>query len=162
MIRQKEGKTKLKHFNFVHGTALKMYIKEKDGDPEYPMRFLKMVQEHGVFSKRHRTSGIFVNSEDYIGKFAECFPSYPANRMVFSRIGVNQSIFCPKGTTVQGVTKHLRPEDKSKMSAIKRLITFVGKFADWKRLDVVLRAAAKYEAAFPDVATLCIVTRPCA
>ena len=29
---------------------------------------------------------------------------------------------------------------------MKRLVTFVGKFADWKRLDAVLYAAKEYEA----------------
>merc|ERR1740138_112238 len=71
--RRAEGNKKLKHFNFVHGTALKMYIKEKGGDAEYPMRFLSKVHEHGVFDGSVMTSGIFVNSEDYIGKFLECF-----------------------------------------------------------------------------------------
>ena len=28
---------------------------------------------------------------------------------------------------------------------MKRLVTFVGKFADWKRLDAVLYAAKEYE-----------------
>merc|ERR1740138_1429820 len=57
--KRPEGNKKLKHFNFVHGTALKMYIKEKGGDPEYPMRFLSKVHEHGVFDGSVMTSGIF-------------------------------------------------------------------------------------------------------
>ena len=44
--RQKKGNKKLKHFNFVNGTAFKMYIKEKDKDPEYPIRFLPVTQDH--------------------------------------------------------------------------------------------------------------------
>merc|ERR1719436_1993200 len=90
--RHKEGKTKLKHFNFVHGTALKMYVKEKEGDPEYPSRFLKICQNHGCFTGDKWTKGVWVNSEDYIGKFASCFPAYPSKKLVFSRIGVNQEI----------------------------------------------------------------------
>ena len=99
--RHKEGKTKLRHFNFVHGTALKMYIKEKEGDPEYPMRFLPKCQGSGVFDGLSRTQGVWVNSEDYIGKFLDCFPAYPKQNCVFSRIGVNQKIFCPRGTEVE-------------------------------------------------------------
>ena len=98
--RHREGKTKLKHFNFVHGTALKMYIKEKEGDPEYPMRFLTKCQGSGVFSGVASTQGVWVNSEDYIGKFLDCFPLYPKQNCVFSQIGVNQKIFCPRGTEV--------------------------------------------------------------
>ncbi len=98
--RHREGKTKLKHFNFVHGTALKMYIKEKEGDPEYPMRFLTKCQGSGVFGGLDSTQGVWVNSEDYIGKFLDCFPQYPKQNCVFSRIGVNQKIFRPRGTEV--------------------------------------------------------------
>ena len=112
--RHKEGKTKLRHFNFVHGTALKMYIKEKEGDPEYPMRFLTKCQSSGVFDGLSKTSGVWVNSEDYIGKFLDCFPSYPKERCIFSRIGVNQKTFCPKGTAVASdLAKHLAEEDPS-------------------------------------------------
>jgi len=158
--RHKEGKKNLKHYNFVHGTALKMYIKEKDGDPEYPMRFLKVTQDHGVFNSRKPTKGIWVNSEDYITKFLDCFPKYPKSHVVFSRIGVNQQIFCPKGTTVPDLEAHLRDGDKGKLGSIKRVVTFVGKFADWKRLDAVLYAAKKYEAEFPDLGTMIVGSGP--
>jgi len=159
--RRKQGKTKLKHFNFVHGTALKMYIKEKDGDPEYPMRFLKLCQEHGVFTGDSKTTGIWVNSVDYIEKFADCFPKYPKDKLVFSRIGVNTDIFCPKGTTVaKDLERHVRDEDKAKLSGVQRIVTFVGKFADWKRLDAVLYAAAVYEHTFPDVGTVVVGSGP--
>jgi len=40
----------------------------------------------------------------------------------------------------------LREEDRAKVASMKRLVTFVGKFADWKRLDAVLYAAKEYEA----------------
>ncbi|CAE7315015.1 mshA [Symbiodinium pilosum] len=159
--RHKEGKTKLKHFNFVHGTALKMYIKEKEGDPEYPMRFLSKCRESGVFDGLSRTKGVWVNSEDYIGKFLDCFPAYPKENCVFSRIGVNQNTFCPKGTSVgSDLVKHARDEDKDKVAAMKRLVTFVGKFADWKRLDAVLYAAQEYEAKYPDLGTAIVGTGP--
>jgi len=56
--------------------------------------------------------------------------------------------------------KHLREEDKSKLQGIKRAVTFVGKFADWKRLDCVLYAAAEYEAQHPDLATIIVGSGP--
>jgi len=159
--RQNEGNKKVRHFNFVHGTALKMYIKEKEGDPEYPMRFLKVTQDHGVFNGRDKCSGIWVNSRDYIDKFMECFPTYPRSHAVYSQIGVNQKTFCPKDVTIEkDLAKHLRDEDKSKLGGIKRVVTFVGKFADWKRLDAVLYAAAEYEKKHPDVATLIVGSGP--
>lgn len=160
--RWKEGKVKLRHFNFVHGTALKMYIKEKDKDPEYPSRFLPLAQDHGCFNGISTTQGIWVNSEDYINKFLDCFGRYPKDRLVFSRIGVSQTIFSPKGTNVTDVAKYIRDGDKERFdkAGIKRLLTFVGKFADWKRLDVVLRAAAIYEEKFEDVGTIIIGSGP--
>merc|ERR1719436_2148378 len=155
--RHKEGKKNLKHYNFVHGTALKMYIKEKEKDPEYPMRFLKVTQDHGVFNGTSRTSGIWVNSRDYIDKFLDCFPTYPKDRTVYSQIGVNQNTFRPKGTTVaKDLAQHIRDEDKPALKDVKRVVTFVGKFADWKRVDAVLRAAAVYEQKFPDVGTVIV------
>lgn len=98
---------------------------------------------------------------DYIGKFLDCFPTYPKTHAVYSQIGVNQKTFCPKGTTVENdLAKHLRDGDKSKLGGVKRVVTFVGKFADWKRLDAVLHAAAEYEKKFPDVATLIVGSGP--
>ena len=44
-----------------------MYIKEKEGDPEYPMRFLTKCQGSGVFDGLSKTSGVWVNSEDSSG-----------------------------------------------------------------------------------------------
>ncbi len=35
-----------------------------------------------------------------------------------------------------------------------RMVLFVGKFADWKRLDAVLKAASKYEVKYPEVCTV--------
>lgn len=159
--RRAEGNSKLKHFNFVHGTALKMYIKEKEGDPEYPMRFLKLTQEHGVFNGTGHTQGVWVNSKDYIGKFLDCFPTYPANRTVYSQIGVNQNTFRPKGTTVaKDLAQHVRDEDKPKLKDVQKIVTFIGKFADWKRLDAVLYAAVEYEKNNPNLGTIIVGSGP--
>mmetsp|Transcript_51281 Transcript_51281/g.111300 ORF Transcript_51281/g.111300 Transcript_51281/m.111300 type:complete len:485 (+) Transcript_51281:36-1490(+) len=159
--RQKEGNKNLKHFNFVHGTALKMYLKEKAGDPEYPMRFHKLTLEHGVFTGASKTSGVWVNSKDYVGKFLDCFPEYPAERTKYSQIGVNQNTFRPTGSTVaKDLAKYIREVDKPKLAGVKRTVTFVGKFADWKRLDAVLYAAAEYEKTHPDVATVIVGSGP--
>merc|ERR1711862_656694 len=42
----------------------------------------------------------------------------------------------------------------------KRAITFVGKFAEWKRQAALLHAAAMYEKDHPDLVTLCVGTGP--
>eukprot|EP00929_Paragymnodinium_shiwhaense_P076598 TRINITY_DN3939_c0_g1_i7.p1 TRINITY_DN3939_c0_g1~~TRINITY_DN3939_c0_g1_i7.p1 ORF type:complete len:513 (+),score=179.17 TRINITY_DN3939_c0_g1_i7:69-1607(+) len=159
--RRQDGNKKLKHFNFVHGTALKMYIKEKSGDAEYPMRFLPLTQGHGVFNGTTLTQGIWVNSKDYINKFLDCFPEYPRDRTVYSQIGVNQNTFRPKGTSVEkDLAQHIRDADKPKLKDVKRIVTFIGKFADWKRLDSVLHAAAEYEKKYPDLGTIIVGSGP--
>merc|ERR1719476_1246637 len=91
----------------------------------------------------------------------DCFPTYPRSHAVYSQIGVNQKTFCPKDVTIEkDLAKHLRDEDKSKLGGVKKVVTFVGKFADWKRLDAVLYAAAEYEKKHPDVATLIVGSGP--
>lgn len=160
--RQKAGNAKLKHFNFVHGTALKMYIKEMEKDPEYPERFLPLAQKHGVFNSLAKTSGVWVNSKDYIDKFCACFPEYPKSNVVYSQIGVDQQIFKPRPPvegTAHPVGKFVS-KGKEGFDRVKRVVTFVGKFADWKRLDAVLYAAAEYEAKFSDLGTLIVGTGP--
>jgi len=158
--RRKEGNSKLQHFNFVHGTAVKMYIKETDRDEEYPERFLPLARKHVVFTGKEQTAGVWVNSVDYIGKFSECFPAYPKDRIAFSRIGVNQRIFCPKGTTSKDLAKYLDREDMPKLKYVSKVVTFVGKFADWKRLDAVLEAATTYERDFPNLGTVIVGSGP--
>merc|ERR1712217_484041 len=99
---------------------------------EYPMRLHKICVDHGCFTGTTKTQGVWVNSEDYIAKFADCFPKYPKKNLVFSRIGVNQKIFRPKNTTIEDdLAKYVRTGDKGKLKDIKKVVTFVGKFADW-------------------------------
>merc|ERR1712151_176465 len=93
--------------------------------------------------------------------FADCFPKYPKKNLVFSRIGVNQKIFRPKNTTIEDdLAKYVRTGDKGKLKDIKKVVTFVGKFADWKRLDAVLHAANAYEKTFKDLGTVVVGSGP--
>ena len=50
----------------VHGSC-----QEKEGDPEYPMRFLTKCQGSGVFDGLTKTAGVWVNSEVVLGKWWE-------------------------------------------------------------------------------------------
>jgi len=159
--RQRQGNGKLRHFNFVHGAALQMYMKEKENDPEYPMRFLHLAQSHGVFNSLQGCAGAWAISQDYIQKFTACFPAYPEDNLVFSRVGVDQLLYRPKGTTVEAdLARHLREGDRERFAAagVKRVVIFVGEFVDWKRLDVLLYAAEQYEKNFADMGTLIVGT----
>merc|ERR1712113_1202839 len=42
----------------------------------------------------------------------------------------------------------------------KKMVTFVGKAAEWKRQAALLHAAAEYEKEFPELITLCVGTGP--
>jgi len=65
------------------------------------------------------------------------------------------------GTTVEkDLAQHIRDADKHKLKDVKRVVTFVGKFADWKRLDAVLHAAAIYEQKYPDLGTVIVGSGP--
>merc|ERR1719411_210090 len=111
--RRDAGNKNLKHFNFVHGTALKMYIKEKEKDPEYPERFLPVTFNHGVFKGCELTRGIWVNSQDFVKKFCDLFTKYPKDRVIYSQIGVNQKVFKPTASKVEtDLAKHIKDEDK--------------------------------------------------
>ena len=48
-----------------------MNCQEKEGDPEYPMRFLTKCQGSGVFDGLTKTAGVWVNSEVVVGKWWE-------------------------------------------------------------------------------------------
>merc|ERR1712166_164636 len=52
------------------------------------------------------------------------------------------------------------PPAENDLKKYKRAITFVGKFAEWKRQAALLYAAKMYEDKFPDVVTLCVGTGP--
>lgn len=96
----------------------------------------------------------------------EIFPMFPQDRVIVAPNGINVEKFKPREKTLAQVleeqTKTLlwpaaAPTDLSKY---KRIVVFVGKYAEWKRQAALLHAAAEYEKTFPDVATLCAGTGP--
>merc|ERR1711865_394034 len=110
----------------------------------------------------------FVISEEQKGGIAEIFPTFPQDRVIVAPNGINVEKFKPQPKTFDEVVlaqtrtiiwpeKGPSEEDCKKY---KRAITFVGKFAEWKRQAALLRAAAQYEKEFPDVVTLCVGTGP--
>merc|ERR1719199_1699547 len=46
------------------------------------------------------------------------------------------------------------------LAKYKRMVAFVGKYAEWKRQAALLHAAAAYEKDHPDVVTFCVGTGP--
>jgi glycosyltransferase involved in cell wall biosynthesis len=172
--RVAEGKPKIPLYCFVHGTALKMYRwelgpKETDEQKSFPMRFHKMILEEKLFDDI--TDGVnacFVISDEQKGGIAELFPTFPQDRVIIAPNGINVEKFKPQPKTFDEVvlaqTRTIiwpaAPPSEDDCKKFKRAITFVGKFAEWKRQAALLHAAALYEKTFPDVVTLCVGTGP--
>ena len=168
--REKEGKPHCDLAVFIHGTALKMYIHEKgrQNPKEFPYRYLPWVQEQKVWED---VDVGFAISGQQVETFNGIFPEFSLDRVVVSPNGVNQQIFHPiEGTTIANLLPQYSPVEGSVDSPaplagdFDHLVVFVGKFANWKRLDSLLGAAAKYESAMEaagkKVATAIIGTGP--
>lgn len=154
--RKAAGKTVIPIVCYLHGTALKMYKNEKahkDGKPfkdEYWLRFLPMMQEEAVFESADMIACCVAISEQVKETFIGIFPNYPANRILVCPNGVNNLIFHPQpdltpAAILPTFSTAFVESPVTLPSRADHVVVFVGKFADWKRLDAVLYAAEKYE-----------------
>merc|ERR1712232_747081 len=138
-----------------------------DEQKSFPMRFHKMVIDEKLFDDQvNGVNACFVISKEQKDGIKEIFPMFPQDRVIVAPNGINVEKFKPREKTLPQVleeqTKTLlwpaaAPTDLSKY---KRIVVFVGKYAEWKRQAALLHAAAEYEKTFPDVATLCAGTGP--
>jgi glycosyltransferase involved in cell wall biosynthesis len=136
---------------FVHGTELKMYANELRGDnpAEFPLRFLPFMQREKIFDFADPDHGVDVVaaiSDEQIEALLAVFPEFPRERVIRSHNGYNQDVFHPL-TEPRDVYA-----DRAAVLAefgvadeFDAVVAFCGKFADWKRLDALLHAAAVYE-----------------
>lgn len=139
---------------FVHGTSLLMFQSEKTGgDPEYPPRFYPHWIEEGVFDS---VSGVFVISNSQKGRFLSVFESYDPGKVFVTPNGINPGVFRVDDTLVRDEVLArfpTKPYEGSTVESLKippgydRVVLFVGKFADIKRVDCLLHAALAYEQA---------------
>jgi len=141
-------------FAFVHGTALLMFQHEMRGDdPDYPARFYPRWIRERVFDE---VRGVFVISNSQKQRFLSIFDSYDPERVMVAPNGIDPTVFrrdetCVRDTVLAGFPT--RPYSGSAVMPAPipdncdRMVLFVGKFADIKRLDCLLRAAAIYEKA---------------
>ena len=153
--REKEGKQKFFLLCFVHGTALKMFAHEKKGEhPEYPPRFYPFMRSQKVFEGANKVDLCAAISNEQIEKFLAIYDAFPRDKVVLSQNGFNHLNFKAE------VGVHQRTDILSKQKLfdspstnapaqidldIEGLVIFCGKFADWKRLDILLSAAKRYE-----------------
>jgi glycosyltransferase involved in cell wall biosynthesis len=158
--RKAAGKPPCQLCVFVHGTALKMYVHEKGAKnpAEYPMRFLPIMEKEGIFAKDSGiVSRIFAISNAQVDAFKEIFADFPDDRVTVSTNGINFDVFHapdPVMSRDQVLAEFKHAPYAGEPTAIPEgydyMVTFVGKFANWKRLDSLLKAAVGYEKTFED------------
>ncbi len=151
-----------------------MYVHEQRGDnpAEFPWRFLPFMQQEKFFDwsagPEHGVDVVASISSEQIEAFSSVFPEFPRERMVLSHNGYNQHAFFPAPGALRRPRAGARrlhdaaacrvgdraPEAVAPEGGFDAVVAFVGKFADWKRLDALLRAAASYERGERRVLTL--------
>jgi glycosyltransferase involved in cell wall biosynthesis len=151
---------------FAHGTELKMFNNEKRGDDpvDFPLRFLPFMQQEKIFDNADPEHGVDVVaaiSAEQIEAFQKVFPEFPLERVVLSHNGYNQGVFrrlteptdvhADRERVLAGFTTQVpeggdgSPGPVAPAGGFDAVVVFVGKFAGWKRIDALLRAAATYE-----------------
>jgi glycosyltransferase involved in cell wall biosynthesis len=164
--RVKAGREKMPLLCFAHGTELKMYANEKRGGNllEFPLRFLPFMQREKIFDYADPDHGVDIVaaiSDEQIEALLDVFPEFPRERVVLSHNGYNQEVFgrlteprdvyadraavLAEFTTQPHEGSDQVPEPVAPADGFDAVVAFCGKFADWKRLDALLRAAAGYE-----------------
>jgi glycosyltransferase involved in cell wall biosynthesis len=172
------GKPRMSVLCFAHGTELKMYANERRGDQpeEFPLRFLPFMRAERIFDfadPEHGVDVVVAISAEQVEAFLDVFPEFPRERVILSPNGYNQEAFHPIEGAYADRERVLagfetrppegsdrRPEPVAPKGGFDAVVAFCGKFADWKRLDAVLRAAAIYERGERRVATLVIGSGP--
>lgn len=171
------GRPRMTLLCFAHGTELKMFNNERRGDAplEYPLRFWPYMQREKIFDYADPEHGIDVAaaiSAEQVDALVDVFPEFPRDRVVLSPNGYNQDVFLPlpDGTDRAAVLagfftqpldgSGLDPEPIAPPEGFDAVVVFCGKFADWKRLDALLRAAAIYEQDERRILTLVIGSGP--
>lgn len=175
--RLANGKPRMTVLCFTHGTELKMFLSERSGadQADFPLRFLPFMQREKIFDFADPDHGVDVVaaiSTEQVEAFLDVFPEFPPARVVLSPNGFNQDVFVPlpagtdRAAVLSGfltqplVGSHREPEPIAPPEGFDAVVIFCGKFADWKRLDALLRAAAVYEQDERRILTLVIGSGP--
>lgn len=175
--RVADGRPRMRLLCFAHGTELKMFNNERRGDAlgEFPLRFLPFMQREKIFDFADPEHGIDVAaaiSVEQVDALLDVFPEFPRERVVLSPNGYNQDVFVPlvdstdraeilAGFLTQPLDgSDLAPEPVAPPEGFDAVVVFCGKFAEWKRLDALLRAAALYEQNERRILTLVIGSGP--
>ena len=152
--RRSAGKPELALGVFIHGTAMKMFEHELDGNnpAEFPLRFYPLIQKEQIFVSNGPVHVVFTTSQQQVATFHTIFPEYPEKQIVCYPNGINHHVFGYKPSLTRREvlsTFCTTPYEGSSVRVpgdFDKVVTFVGKFADVKRLDCLLSAAVAYEA----------------
>ena len=179
--RVEAGKDRIPLLCFTHGTELKMFASERRGDrpDEFPLRFLPFMQQEKIFDYAdpdHGADVVATISAEQVEAFLTIFPEFPRDRVVLSPNGYNQHVFrrlneptnvyADRANVLSGFMtmppegSDSKPEPVAPPAGFDAVVAFCGKFADWKRLDALLRAAAIYEKQDKKILTLVIGSGP--
>eukprot|EP01084_Bolivina_argentea_P104734 187524_1 len=154
---------------FIHGTSTKMYNheiklqkmeenKDKIGKIGYGY-YYELINKIDIFGANYGKFGnancILSISQKNTKEFEELFPKYDSKRIISSPNGVNTNMFCPKSAEykIDDIYDELSIDSKIKDA---KIILFVGRLADWKRVDCLVRAASIYEKQFRDAITIIV------
>jgi glycosyltransferase involved in cell wall biosynthesis len=175
------GRDRMPLVCFAHGTELKMYANERRGDQpaEFPLRFLPYMQRERIFDYADPDHGVDVVaaiSAEQVEAFLGVFPEFPRERVLLSPNGYNQDVFRRFAEPTDVYADRARvlagfrtqppegsgrtPEPVAPPDGFDAVVAFCGKFADWKRLDALLRAAAIYERQERRILTLVVGSGP--
>jgi glycosyltransferase involved in cell wall biosynthesis len=172
------GKNRIPLLCFAHGTELKMYAHERSGDDpaEFPLRFLPFMQGEKIFDyadPEHGVDVVAAISAEQVEAFLGVFPEFPRERVILSPNGYNQDAFRRQPQTYGDRERVLAgfgtwpaagtdrsPGPVVSPDGFDAVVVFCGKFADWKRLDALLLAAASYEQGPRRVLTLVVGSGP--
>jgi glycosyltransferase involved in cell wall biosynthesis len=158
-----------------------MYAYERHGDrpDEFPLRFLPFMHGEKIFDYADSARGVDVVasiSAEQIDALVEVFPEFPRDRVVLSPNGYNQHVFrrlteptdlnANRANVLAGFMTQppegsgRKPEPVVPPDGFDAVVVFCGKFADWKRLDALLRGAAIYEQHERRILTLVVGSGP--
>jgi len=169
VLRSREalGKPPVTLLCFAHGTALKMFANERAGLEDFPTRFSTFVEDEGVFSfgdPRGHVDACAAISLQQVEAVREAFPAFPSERILLSPNGYNDEIFTESTDADYGraaVLAELTTLDRRPIPATaEKVVVFCGKFADWKRIDALLQAAAIYEQDDTGIVTIIVGSGP--
>jgi len=175
--RVASGRPRMTLTCFVHGTELKMFNNERRGDDltDFPLRFWPFMQRDKIFDFADPEHGVDVAASisiEQVNALLDVFPEFPRERVILSPNGYNQDVFHPlpdgadRAAVLAGFsTQPLHgsdavPQPIAPPEGFDAVVAFCGKFADWKRLDALLRAAAIYEQDDLRILTLVIGSGP--